>query len=82
MPSQLRINFMYQNFICLTLIKTAQHVRQKSDIRLSIRLFPEIDLCLSEPCQNGGYCGRTNSEPGVTCACPEGFEGDHCENSK
>uniref|UniRef100_H3BE22 Cadherin EGF LAG seven-pass G-type receptor 3 n=1 Tax=Latimeria chalumnae TaxID=7897 RepID=H3BE22_LATCH len=37
----------------------------------------EINLCYSNPCQNGGVCSRR--EGGYTCVCREAFTGDHCE---
>ncbi|XP_075687862.1 cadherin EGF LAG seven-pass G-type receptor 3 isoform X3 [Rhinoderma darwinii] len=37
----------------------------------------EINLCYSNPCQNGGVCARR--EGGYTCICQERFTGDNCE---
>ncbi|XP_071982915.1 cadherin EGF LAG seven-pass G-type receptor 3 isoform X3 [Engystomops pustulosus] len=37
----------------------------------------EINLCYSNPCQNGGVCARR--EGGYTCVCQERFTGDNCE---
>ncbi|XP_072276680.1 cadherin EGF LAG seven-pass G-type receptor 3 isoform X2 [Pyxicephalus adspersus] len=37
----------------------------------------EINLCYSNPCQNGGMCVRR--EGGYTCICKERFTGDNCE---
>ncbi|OCT83376.1 hypothetical protein XELAEV_18025917mg [Xenopus laevis] len=37
----------------------------------------EINLCYSNPCQNGGVCARR--EGGYTCICHERFTGDNCE---
>ncbi|XP_069499437.1 cadherin EGF LAG seven-pass G-type receptor 3 isoform X2 [Ambystoma mexicanum] len=37
----------------------------------------EINLCYSNPCQNGGVCARR--EGGYTCVCQQQFSGDNCE---
>ncbi|CRK90013.1 CLUMA_CG003735, isoform A [Clunio marinus] len=37
----------------------------------------EVDLCYSDPCQNGGICKR--KENGYTCLCSEKFTGMNCE---
>ncbi|XP_041446777.1 cadherin EGF LAG seven-pass G-type receptor 3-like isoform X1 [Xenopus laevis] len=37
----------------------------------------EINLCYSNPCQNGGVCARR--EGGYTCICRERFTGDNCD---
>ncbi|KAM4722755.1 cadherin EGF LAG seven-pass G-type receptor 3 [Rhinophrynus dorsalis] len=37
----------------------------------------EINLCYSNPCQNGGVCARR--EGGYTCICRERFTGDNCK---
>ncbi|KAM9350321.1 cadherin EGF LAG seven-pass G-type receptor 3 [Symphorus nematophorus] len=37
----------------------------------------EINLCYSNPCQNGGVCARR--EGGYTCICREDYTGDCCE---
>ncbi|XP_042348498.1 cadherin EGF LAG seven-pass G-type receptor 3 [Plectropomus leopardus] len=37
----------------------------------------EINLCYSNPCQNGGVCARR--EGGYTCICREDYTGDRCE---
>lgn len=37
----------------------------------------EVDLCYSDPCQNGGSCVRR--EGGYTCMCAENFTGTDCE---
>jgi cadherin EGF LAG seven-pass G-type receptor 1 len=37
----------------------------------------EVDLCYSDPCQNGGTCKR--KENGYTCLCSEKFTGENCE---
>lgn len=37
----------------------------------------EIDLCYSNPCQNGGTCRRRES--GYTCMCSARYAGEHCE---
>jgi len=38
---------------------------------------PDTNNCAVNPCQNGGAC--TDGVNSHTCACAEGFEGDHCE---
>ncbi|XP_037956200.1 protocadherin-like wing polarity protein stan isoform X2 [Teleopsis dalmanni] len=37
----------------------------------------EVDLCYSDPCQNGGTCIRR--EGGHTCVCPSSHTGSNCE---
>lgn len=37
----------------------------------------EVDLCYSDPCQNGGVCKR--KENGYTCLCDAKFTGVNCE---
>ncbi|XP_075430641.1 cadherin EGF LAG seven-pass G-type receptor 3 isoform X2 [Ascaphus truei] len=37
----------------------------------------EINLCYSNPCQNGGVCARREGD--YTCICGERFTGDNCE---
>ncbi|XP_043190636.1 protocadherin-like wing polarity protein stan isoform X2 [Amphibalanus amphitrite] len=37
----------------------------------------EVNLCYSQPCQNGGTCQRR--EGGYTCVCADGFTGESCE---
>ncbi|XP_055589136.1 protocadherin-like wing polarity protein stan isoform X4 [Uranotaenia lowii] len=37
----------------------------------------EVDLCYSDPCQNGGSCIRR--EGGFTCVCANSYTGVHCE---
>ncbi|CAG0879787.1 unnamed protein product [Cyprideis torosa] len=37
----------------------------------------EVNLCYSNPCQNGGTCQQQESD--FTCLCPNGFTGDKCE---
>lgn len=39
----------------------------------------EVDLCYSDPCQNGGTC--TRREGGYTCLCTYEFAGTDCEQS-
>lgn len=39
----------------------------------------EVDLCYSDPCQNGGTC--TRREGGYTCLCTDKFTGTDCEQS-
>ncbi|KAL5289018.1 CELSR2 family protein [Megaselia abdita] len=39
----------------------------------------EVDLCYSEPCQNGGTCKRR--EGGYTCVCKPTFTGATCETN-
>ena len=35
------------------------------------------DVCLSEPCQNGGRCVR--EENGYSCKCSNQFQGTNCQ---
>ncbi|XP_058065887.1 protocadherin-like wing polarity protein stan [Anopheles bellator] len=39
----------------------------------------EVDLCYSDPCQNGGSCVRR--EGGYTCVCGEQYTGANCETT-
>ncbi|XP_049292738.1 protocadherin-like wing polarity protein stan isoform X2 [Anopheles funestus] len=39
----------------------------------------EVDLCYSDPCQNGGSCMRR--EGGYSCVCTEQYTGVNCETS-
>uniref|UniRef100_A0AAG5D0U0 Protocadherin-like wing polarity protein stan n=1 Tax=Anopheles atroparvus TaxID=41427 RepID=A0AAG5D0U0_ANOAO len=39
----------------------------------------EVDLCYSDPCQNGGSCVR--KEGGYSCVCTEAYTGVNCETS-
>ncbi|XP_035787631.1 protocadherin-like wing polarity protein stan isoform X1 [Anopheles albimanus] len=39
----------------------------------------EVDLCYSDPCQNGGSCVRR--EGGYTCVCSEQYTGVNCETA-
>ncbi|XP_033247045.1 protocadherin-like wing polarity protein stan isoform X1 [Drosophila miranda] len=39
----------------------------------------EVDLCYSDPCQNGGSCVRR--EGGYTCVCPDSHTGLNCETT-
>ena len=45
----------------------------------------DIDECASSPCQNGGTCSDSTTDPSVFfvhsygCACIAGFEGPNCE---
>ena len=40
---------------------------------------PDINECISNPCQNGGNC--TDGVNGYTCTCELGYEGLSCETS-
>ena len=37
----------------------------------------QINMCYSNPCQNGATC--TPRENGYVCRCPEGFAGPECQ---
>lgn len=39
----------------------------------------EVDLCYSDPCQNGGTCMRR--EGGYTCVCSDSHTGANCETN-
>ena len=44
-----------------------------------------LEVCPSNPCQNGGTCVRTRSSAdtaGYTCDCPQGYSELHCEVGK
>ncbi|XP_078613391.1 IgGFc-binding protein-like [Branchiostoma floridae x Branchiostoma japonicum] len=38
---------------------------------------PDIDECLSNPCQNGGTC--LNGRDAYACLCPRGWQGTNCD---
>ena len=39
-----------------------------------------VDLCDSDPCQNGGTC--VTEECGFSCQCTDDYVGDTCETSR
>ena len=41
---------------------------------------PDIDECLSDPCQNGATCN--NIPGGLTCQCVDGYTGPLCQDGK
>ena len=43
-------------------------------------IYPDIDECRNDPCQNGGTC--VNSPGSYSCDCVEGYKGDHCQEGK
>lgn len=43
-------------------------------------IFPDIDECASNPCQNGGTC--SNNINSFSCSCPEHVYGTMCEYGK
>jgi len=45
--------------------------------RCERRSGPLPDLCVSQPCLNGGQC--TTELSSYKCACPAGFDGKNCE---
>ena len=38
---------------------------------------PDVDECVSSPCENGGTCNDGINS--YTCYCLPGYEGDNCE---
>ena len=42
--------------------------------------FPDIDECISQPCQSNGTC--VDEIDDYTCECVDGFRGKNCEESK
>ena len=51
---------------------------QTNCVLISI-IKPDINECVSNPCQNGGNC--TDGVNGYTCTCELGYEGLSCETS-
>ena len=51
----------------------------KERIKL-ISIIPEflVDVCKSEPCENGGLCFSDLSKDKFFCNCAEGFKGETC----
>ena len=43
-------------------------------------LSPDIDECLTKPCQHDGTC--TDGINSYTCSCQNGYTGVNCETSK
>ncbi|CAG2222108.1 unnamed protein product [Mytilus edulis] len=41
--------------------------------------LPNIDQCISTPCQNNGTC--TNNVYSYSCECPDGYSGTSCQTS-
>jgi hypothetical protein len=39
-----------------------------------------VDPCEINPCLNGGECMSDLSEFTTSCTCPDGYEGDTCQN--
>ena len=46
-----------------------------------ISSFPEIDECISAPCQNGATCLQPQPDM-YYCQCVPGWEGNNCERGK
>ena len=44
---------------------------------LNLPLYPELDPCDEEPCQNGGICNSHNQD--FQCVCLEGYLGFLCD---
>ena len=38
-----------------------------------------LDLCGTNPCQNGGECVDSGNGVRYTCICKPGYTGDNCE---
>ncbi|XP_071160728.1 furin-like [Mytilus edulis] len=43
----------------------------------SIDPLPNIDQCISSPCENHGTC--TNNAYSFSCQCPDGYSGSNCQ---
>ena len=43
-------------------------------------LFPDVDECSSQPCQNGGVCEDLIDS--YACTCQPGFTGLNCQQGK
>ena len=51
----------------------------KSTFKL-YNIFFSVDPCTVNPCLNVGNCLSDMSEFTTSCNCPDGYEGDTCQN--
>ncbi|KAH9423108.1 Cadherin EGF LAG seven-pass G-type receptor 2 [Dermatophagoides pteronyssinus] len=54
-----------------------QHIDPMNRMQHKYECDIEINLCFSNPCQNGGQCVR--KEGGYYCDCNDGYAGKNCE---
>ena len=47
---------------------------------MNYNYFVLVDPCKNSPCTNGGECLSDLSKFTTSCSCPEGYEGDTCQN--
>jgi hypothetical protein len=52
----------------------------ESTIKVIKLYFFSADPCEVNPCLNGGECLSDVSEFTTSCSCPDGYEGDTCQN--
>ena len=45
-----------------------------------VLMFPDIDDCSPNQCQNSATC--VDGVDSFSCTCAAGFDGDRCQNSK
>ena len=57
--------------------KLVDFIADSSD-GLNITECPSMDVCVSQPCTNGGTCVQVNER--FTCLCPECYTGAVCED--
>ena len=39
--------------------------------------FPDLNMCIPNPCKNGGQC--LGYAGGYKCLCPAGYKGNNCD---
>ncbi len=49
-------------------------------IFMLFHLFPGVDECMSEPCENGGSC--SDGVNNYTCSCLPGYTGANCDTGQ
>lgn len=48
---------------------------------IAVAVTAEAEACISQPCLNGGKCGKSDENPkGFECDCPLGYYGKRCES--
>lgn len=65
--------FRWNEFKCLVRFELVLN-------KINIFNIPDVDECLSNPCDNGASC--ENLVNAYRCHCAPGFSGTHCEMSK